>query len=108
MFIKENRTMAPAIIAAIISAAASKVKSNQDNAARMNEGNKTGGNYQIGGSDNNSGMNTYQPSSQSVNTGGSGSQLAESIIKQYLSKKNDDNTQGVAQDTAEEVTENIQ
>ena len=104
--------MAPAIIAAIISAAASKVKSNQDNAAKMNEGQKTGGSYQIGTSEN-PGVSGYQPSSQSINTGGGGgSQLAESIIKQYMSKKGTEEAaqeaaQQATQETAENIAENI-
>ena len=69
--------MAPVIIAALISAAASKVKSNQANAMKMNEGNKTGGTYQISSGEGNGGQsNAYRPSEQQVNTGGNGGELA--------------------------------
>jgi hypothetical protein len=96
--------MAPVIIAALISAAASKVKSNQANAMKMNEGNKTGGTYQISSGEGNGGQsNAYRPSEQQVNTGGNGGELAKNIIKQYLDKKNNSEAEGVASEVAGET-----
>ena len=102
--------MAPAIIAAIISAAASKVKSNQSNAMKMNEGNKTGGSYQISGENNNAGNDTsYQPTSQSTNTVGTGGgDLAKNIVKQYLEKKASEGTSEVAEAASEAATETVE
>lgn len=116
--------MAPAIIAAIISAAASKVKSNQASAMKMNEGNKTAGDYQLNsGNGSSSGATSYQPISQSTSTVGTGGgDLAKSIVKEYLEKKLNNNaepaadtagevasdtTNEIATETAENVAENI-
>jgi hypothetical protein len=93
--------MAPAIIAAIISAAASKMKSNQESASRMNEGNKTGGPYQIS-SENVPVQSSYQPSSQGTSTIGSGlSDLGKNLVSQYLKKIASDAPAGVR---AERIT----
>lgn len=106
--------MAPAIIAAIISAAASKMKSNQESASRMNEGNKTGGTYQIS-SGNEPVQSSYQPSSQGTSTIGSGfSDLGKNLVSQYLKKQASDAPAGdapevesVAQETVENAADNI-
>jgi hypothetical protein len=102
--------MAPAIIAAIISAAASKVKSNQESAQAMNQGNKTGGAYQIDSMNGeNSSSNSYQPTAQSTNTIGNGSSgLAKNIIGGYLEKKFGDtgsNTSSAVEDVASQAAE---
>lgn len=96
--------MAPAIIAAIISAAASKVKQNQASAQAMNQGNKTAGTYQIGGSDNNS-RGSYQSSSSDVNVNAGGGDLAKSIVKQYLEKKMGNEGEGADTSGAESAAE---
>ena len=89
----------------------------------MNEGNKTGGTYQIGGGNSSGGGVSYQPTSQSTNTVGTGGgDLAKSIVKEYLEKKLNNNaepaadtagevasdtTNEIATETAENVAENI-
>lgn len=111
--------MAPAIIAAIISAAASKVKQNQSSAMKMNEGTKTAGNYQIssGNNDNSNGY-SYQPVAQSANVGGGGGDLAKALVKEYIDKKMNSGAEAAsdaaseaaneaATETAENVAENV-